>query len=313
MRRLISATSAIAFVLSLGFAGTALAKRFPESITMPGATSAEGVATGAGTSFYAGDLFKGDIYRGDLRAGTASLFIDAPDGRMALGMKVDVAHHLLVVAGGLTGQGYVYDAGTGEDVATLPLSDPSLGATFINDVTIAGGAAWFTDSARPNLYRVPIGDDGSFGAPSTLVLSGRAANLTGDFNLNGITATPGGATLLVAHSADGTVYTVDPATGASASIDGADVANVDGILLEAGRLWAVQNNDNQVTELRLSPDLSSATVERVITDDDVNGLFEIPTTVARAGSRLVVVNAKFDTGFPPTAPSFEVVIVDRGR
>jgi hypothetical protein len=70
MRRLISATSAIAVVMSLGFAGTALAKPFPESITLPGATSAEGVETGAGTSFYAGDLFKGDIYRGDLRAGT---------------------------------------------------------------------------------------------------------------------------------------------------------------------------------------------------------------------------------------------------
>lgn len=145
MRRLISATSAIALVLSLGFAGTALAKPFPELITLPGATSAEGVATGAGTSFYAGDLFKGDIYRGDLRAGTASLFIDAPDGRMATGMKVDVAHDLLVVAGALTGQGYVYDASTGEDVATLQLADPTAGATFINDVTIAGGAAWFTD------------------------------------------------------------------------------------------------------------------------------------------------------------------------
>jgi sugar lactone lactonase YvrE len=312
MKRFIGAFTATTLVLSFAFAGSAIAKPFPDSITMPGATSAEGVATGAGSSFYAGDLFKGDIYRGDIRAGTAALFIDAPDGRMALGMKVDVANDLLVVAGGPTGQGYVYDASTGEDVATLQLSDPGQGATFINDVTIAGGAAWFTDSARPNLYRVPIGAGGSVGAPSTLTLSGPAANLTGAFNLNGIAATPNGAKLLVAHSADGTVYTVDPATGASAAIAGADVPNVDGILFEAGRLWAVQNNDNQVTQLRLSPDLSSATVERVITNSDVNGLFEIPTTVARAGSRLVVVNAKFDTGFPPTAPSFEVVIVDRG-
>jgi sugar lactone lactonase YvrE len=206
----------------------------------------------------------------------------------------------------------VYNATTGEDVATLQLSDPGVGATFINDVTIAGGAAWFTDSARPNLYRVPIAADGSIGTPTTLVLSGPAADLSGSFNLNGITATPDGATLFVAHTGDGTVYTVDPATGASGTIAGANVPNVDGILFEAGRLWAVQNNDNQVTELRLSPDLSSATVERVITNDDVNGLFEIPTTIARAGSRLVVVNAKFDTGFPPTAPSFEVVIADRG-
>ena len=78
-------------------------------------------------------------------------------------------------------------------------------------------------------------------------------------------------------------------------------------LLEAGRLWAVQNFSNQVTELQLSPDLSSATVKRVIT----NPLFEIPTTVARDGNRLAVVNAKFDTGFPPTATTFEVVVVHR--
>ncbi len=33
-------------------------------------------------------------------------------------------------------------------------------------------------------------------------------------------------------------------------------------------------------------------------------------TAARLGSRLAVVNAKFDTGFPPTADQFEVVLVD---
>jgi hypothetical protein len=60
-----------------------------------------------------------------------------------------------------------------------------------------------------------------------------------------------------------------------------------------------------VTALRLSPDLSSATVEGVNTSKR----FEVPTTVAHDGSRLAVVNAKFDTGFPPTATSVEVMIV----
>ncbi len=110
----------------------------------------------------------------------------------------------------------------------------------------------------------------------------------------------------MSHSGDGTIYTIDPHTGASAAIAGANVPNVDGILLEAGRLWAVQNFSNQVTVLRLSPDLASATVEGVIT----NPAFEIPTAIARDGNRLAVVNAKFDTGFPPTAKSFEVVIVN---
>jgi hypothetical protein len=68
----------------------------------------------------------------------------------------------------------------------------------------------------------------------------------------------------------------------------------------------VQNFSNQVTELRLSSDLSSATVEGIIT----SSLFQVPTTVARHGSRLALVNAKFDTGLPPSATSFEVVTVD---
>jgi hypothetical protein len=85
------------------------------------------------------------------------------------------------------------------------------------------------------------------------------------------------------------------------------VPNVDGIVLEAGRLWAVQNFSNQVSRIRLAPDLSSGVVEAVITSP----LFQIPTTAARFGSRLAVVNAKFDTGIPPSATQFEVIVVDR--
>jgi sugar lactone lactonase YvrE len=303
MRRAVIVCAAV--VLGAVLTGAVDAEPAPAVITLPGATSAEGIATGAGSSFYAGDLFLGDIYRGDLRAGTAELFRDVPSGRMATGMKVDVPHNLLFVAGGFTGQAYVYDARTGQDIAVRQLANPA--STMINDVAIANGAAWFTDSFQPRLYRVPITPDGSIGTPSTLVVTGPAAHLSGQFNLNGIAATPDGKTLIVAHSGDATLYTVDPETGASASIVGASVPNVDGILLESGRLWAVQNFSNQVTELRLSPDLSSATVESVITSPR----FEIPTTVARDGSRLALVNAKFDTGFPPTATSYEVVIVQR--
>jgi len=117
MKRFIGAFSVAAVLAGVSLTGVATASSFPGTITLPGATSAEGIATGIGSSFFAGDLFKGDIYHGDLRAGTASLFIDAPDGRMALGMKVDVPDNLLFVAGGFTGQGYVYNARTGADIA----------------------------------------------------------------------------------------------------------------------------------------------------------------------------------------------------
>jgi sugar lactone lactonase YvrE len=304
VKRLFAATTIAAVLAGATFTATVAAQPFPETITIQGATSAEGIATGEGTTFYAGDLFKGDIYRGDLRTGATELFIDAPDGRNALGLKVDLAHGLLFAAGGFTGQGYVYDLRTGADVAQFQFGNPP--NSIINDVIVAGGAAWFTDSVQPHLYRVPINDDGSVGSASTLTLTGPAAEVTPGFNLNGIAATPDGSTLIVAHSNNATIYTVNPTTGASAAIAGANLPNVDGILFEAGRLWAVQNFSNQITALQLSPDLTSATVVGVITDSD----FQIPTTVARAGSRLAAVNAKFDTGFPPAATSFEVVVVD---
>jgi len=272
-------------------------------IVLPGASSAEGITVGRGATFYAGELFGGDIFRGDLQRGTVERLIDAPDGQMAVGLKVDDPSALLFVAGGFSGQGYVYDAITGSAVATYQFATP--GQSIINDVVITQGGAWFTDSLQPHLYFVPIDPTGLPGDFSVLTLTGPAADTSGEFNLNGIAATPDGRTLIVAHSTTEALYTVDPRTGASAAI--ASVSGPDGILYAAGRLWVAQPFQNQITRLRPSPDLTSAVVDEVITSD----LFHTPTTVAVHGSRLAVVNAKFDTGLPPTADQYEVVIVHR--
>ncbi len=87
-------------------------------------------------------------------------------------MKVDVPRDRLFVAGGFTGQAYVYDTRTGADVAVLQLANPA-GGPIVNDVVLTRGAAWFTDSAHPQLYRVPLGAHGSIGSPSTLVVTVR--------------------------------------------------------------------------------------------------------------------------------------------
>ena len=96
--------------------------------------------------------------------------------------------------------------------------------------------------------RRPVGDF------TTLTVTGPAGDVAAGFNLNGIAATPDDSTLVVAHSNNAAIYTVDPATGASALLADA-LPNVDGILFEAGRIWAVQNFLNQITELRPSGDL----------------------------------------------------------
>ena len=285
-------------------ATTASAAHPDEEIVLPGATSAEGIAKGVGATFYAGDLFSGDIYRGNLQRGTAELFIDAPAGRMAVGMAVDVRHDLLFVAGGFDGTAHVYDTNTGATVATYRLTAPP---SLINDVAITREGAWFTDSMQATLFFVPISPTGMLGAHRTLQLSGPAADTSGEVNNNGIQATPNGKTLIVAHSEQGALNTVDPTTGASRTIAGVSVPFVDGILLRGGQLFAVQNFLNQIAEVRLSPGLRSGTVQKVVTSE----LFQVPTTVARFGDRLATVNAKFDTGIPPTADQYEVVIVDR--
>jgi sugar lactone lactonase YvrE len=302
-------------LLAAALVGPAAIARPAEVIVLPGASSAEGIAAGRGTTFYAGDLFRGDIFRGNIRRGTAELFIDAPAGRMAVGMAADPRHDLLFVAGGFTGQGYVYDLRSGATVASYQFAAPSAPppaptppTSVINDVAVTRRGAWFTDSRQGQLYFVPVSRAGIPGSSfRTLALSGPAADTSGDFNLNGIQATANGKTLIVAHSANAQLYTVNPATGASAAIAGVSVPNVDGIVLQGRRLWAVQNFSNQVSRIRLAPDLSSGVVEEVITSE----LFQVPTTAALFGSRLAVVNAKFDTGLPPTADQYEVIVVDR--
>jgi sugar lactone lactonase YvrE len=287
----------------VGLAGPAQATPRELVIVLPGATSAEGIATGAGSTFYAGDILTGDIFRGDICRGTASLFIDAPPGRFAVGMKADLRHGLLFVAGGFNGQGYAYDLRTGATVATYQFASPD--GSDVNDVIVTPQGAWFTDSFRPQLYFVPVTGWLAPGPFRTLAVTGPAAEISGDFNLNGIEATPDGQRLVVAHSANGRVYTVDPTTGASEVIAGVEVPNVDGIVLRGRQLWAVQNADNRISRWRLDHKLTSGRPTGVI--ESAN--FAIPTTAALFGDRLAAVNAHFDTGFPPTAPQYEVVVV----
>ncbi len=278
-----------------------------QAIVLPGATGTEGVARLNGQTFFAGDLLTGDIYRGTVNQGTASKFIDAPDGRFAAGMKADSSDRLLFVAGGGTGAGYVYNTRTGDPVSSYQFQTPPT-PTFINDVALSKHGAWFTDSSQALLYFVPVVDGVPSRTFSTLALSGPAADLSGAFNNNGIQAVMGGTMLIVAHSGKGVLNLVDAATGASTTIAGVSVPNVDGILMKGSHeLIAVQNSDNLLSVWKLRSDLLSGTAQKPITSP----LFETPTTVARFGSRLAVANAKFDTGFPPTATQFEVIVVRR--
>lgn len=273
-------------------------------IVLDGATSAEGIAAGEGDTFYAGDLALGDIYIGDIGEGSAELFIDVsdfdPEPRAAVGMKADVRNDLLFVAGGATGHAYIYNTETAKPVADVVLTTSP--GSFINDVTLTWNGAWFTNSAAPELYFIPVSETGELGAVETVPLSGPAADITGAFNLNGIASANSSRTLIVAHSGTGELYTVNPTTGRSALIEGVSVPNVDGIIVRDGQLWAVQNFSNQISRIELSDDLSSGELEDVITSKD----FNVPATAALFGNTLAAVNAQFTH---PEDTRFEVVLV----
>jgi hypothetical protein len=300
MRRIL-AVPVVVLTLVLGLVAPAAAASPTRVIVLPGASSAEAIAAGRDGTFYAGDLFRGDIFRGDIRRGTAKLFIHPPAGTMTVGMGLDIRHDLLFVAGG-PGRAYVYNTRTRALVAGYHLGNPR--TSFINAVTITPFGAWFTDSLQPKLYFVPI----VFGVPGrvrTLNLSGPAAGEPGVFSINDIASTPSGRTLLVAPAALGKLCKINPVTGASELVAGVDVPDADGLLLDDGRLWAVQSFRNQISRWRLSDDLSSGKLDKVITDP----LFRVPLTAVRFGNRLAVVNSHLDTGYPPKNPTYEVLVV----
>lgn len=274
----------------------------PDSIPLPVDFQPEGIAVGAGNTFYVGSLRDGDIYRGDLRTGEGARLVDTT-GRAALGMRVDRPRGRLVVAGGPTGHAYVYDTDNGSTVADLVLGPPfvpdSPSTTFSNDVAITADALYFTDTFAPRIYRVPINADGTYGATEPITVTGpAAATPRGGFGLNGIDSTNRGA-LIVNNTALGMLALVDPGTGASTEIPltggGLVPGTPDGLQLEGHTAWVVQNFDNSVARVTLSPDLTHGDVVQVVRSD----LFRVPTTVALHGSTLALVNGRFDLGFPP--------------
>ena len=300
MRRTLALTAIAAVVAT----SAGLAASFPATIPLPNGWQPEGIAVGDGTTFYVGSIPTGAVYRGDLRTGRGSTLVAGAAGRAAIGVEHDRGR--LFVAGGGTGKGFVYDARSGALVRELQLATGG-GATFVNDVAVTKRAAWFTDSNRAALYRVPLSKSG-VPAPSAQVVP-----LTGDFqlvagfNLNGIDATPDGKTLVVVQSATGKLFRVEP-TGKTTAIGlgGATVPNGDGLLLHGRTLYVVQNQLNRIAVVALGKSFASGRIARTITDSD----FDVPTTIDRHGAFLYAVNARFGTT-PGPSTTYSVVKVAR--
>lgn len=298
-----------ALLLSACDGGGASAPKPVDLIPLPNGFRPEGIAT-SGNFLYVGSIPTGAVYRADITTGTGSVLVPSQVGRAAIGLKVDDRGRIFV-AGGLTGMAFVYDAATGQDLASYTLTPANTVEipTFVNDVALTADAAWFTDSRKPVLYRVPLHADGSLAGQetvTTLPLSGDLLLVAEVNNLNGIASA--GAKLVVVQSNTGFLFTVDPLSGVTKRIDiGAEtVPNGDGLLLEGQTLFVVQNRLNLVAVIDLAPDLATGTLRTRIS----NPAFDVPTTIAGAATGLYAVNARFGIVVTPDSP-YSVVRFDR--
>jgi Cu-Zn family superoxide dismutase len=260
----------------------------------------EGVAYNpASGKFYVGSTGDGTLFEGDVASGEVTVFSEGgSDGRTAaIGMKVD-GNGYLWVAGGNLGQMFVYNTADGSLVASY--TTPEVEQTFINDVTITpDGAAYFTDSFRPILFKASGTEGGE--AEAWLDFTGTVLEYGEGFNLNGIAATPDGQYLITVHSPTGNLYRIDIASQEVTLIDtgGAELTAGDGILLIGDTLYVSRNSFGQIVPVTLSADYSTGTAGTAIIDDSL--IF--PTTIAQADDSLLVVNSQFNNrGGTPELP-----------
>ena len=296
---LVAAAAAVVLAVGLGAPADAAKAHEPYLIDPSGPAAdlvfPEGIATDQ-HSFYVGSTTDGTIYRGALAGTTATPFLPGgQDGRTsAIGLKVSDGY--LFVAGGATGRFFIYDVDSRELVGSFAVPASSA-PTFLNDAAVApDGSVYVTDSQRPVLYRIGPDDYATEGVetlPVFIDFTGTALQyVPGQFNVNGIAATPNGRSLVLAQSNKGQLYRVDVATRGVSQIDlGRGPVSGDGLVLRGHTLYAVERQGEVgfIVTIRLSHDLGSGTVVRRTTDPT----FDDPTTAAIARGRLLVVNSQF--------------------
>ena len=235
----------------------------------------------------------GRVWRGTLGDPTLEEFLPASPTRPAtIGMKVRRGR--LYVAGGPAGDVEVYDISSKTLVAQFQLCSDC----FVNDLTVArNGDVYVTESQVSTfVYRIPAEavKNGS-GAAESIAIAPPLVPVAGSPNANGIAAARGGRFVVFVQSNAGKLFRLDRKTRKvkEITVSGGEVTNGDGIVLKGRTLYVVRNRDQLIAKLKLSHKFRRARVVRTKTDKS----FEDPTTAARAGRRLLVVNSDF---FPPT-------------
>ena len=263
----------------------------------------EGIGLGRHGTFYVTSSGTGAVYRGDLRHHAMRLFAAGGPGsrHSALGVHVDrtgrvfVARPRALDVYSLTGGLLAHRRAP----RVLP-NPPSL-----NDLVITRDAVYVTDFANPVVLRAPI-TRGRIGALRPwLDVSQVEPDLPAQFwFLNGIVASHDARTLLVSSQGLERLLRIQVADRAASVVDlGPTSFAADGLDLSGTELYAVLNYDPPtgpgVYVAELAPDLASGRIVAARTGR--LSPFDSPTTLVRAGNRVLVVNSQLDhlPGVPP--------------
>ncbi|WP_369148811.1 SMP-30/gluconolactonase/LRE family protein [Streptomyces sp. R44] len=291
-----------------GAPGPANARELPDTYVVsrdPGVLP-EGIAVTPDGTLYVSSDGRGTLYRGrvgepDLKPFPARGLENRPS---TLGVHTDRRGRVLSVGGAsLT----VHDR-HGRLLATRTARSGPLGAPRLNDLVVTEDAVYVTDWANPVVHRAEI--RGATLGPLEPWLDIRAAfpQFPAQYwLLNGIVADESGSTLLVASNGTEAVWRIGTADKDVSRVDLGDQSfGPDGMVLHGRTLYAVLNYGapHGVYIARLDEELRTGTVTHRLTD----GPFDLPTTLARHGCRLYVVNSQLDE--PPGRPPYTVSAID---
>jgi sugar lactone lactonase YvrE len=301
MRCVLSVSCAAMLFTTPAFAQTAAAPAPPavEKLTLPpDVTFPEGIAQDPSSgAIYTASAATGTLVRVDVKSGVSRVVagpgVLVPTGDTTfpavLGMKID-ANKRLWIAGGRSGKFFVVDSQTGRVIKQLAVPDPS--KSLINDLAIVNGAAYFTDTLAPTLWRIQAKGNEIGALEPWLDFTGTALRYYEGANLNGIVATADGQSLIVVQMGKGLLFRVDLETKKVTPIDtaGADLTGADGLVLDGQTLFVVRQTAVEIATVTLSPDFAWGTVVNRFKDPALAW----PATAVKAGDRLLVVNTQFN-------------------
>lgn len=268
----------------------------------------EGIAVDPSSeTFYVGSTRDGAVYRGEVDDPSAGMdvFLEAgaDDRTTVTGLGVD-AFGRLFVAGRDSNHLFVYDTADGTLLADF--EPPPVEDTLLNDVAVAGDAAYVTDSFRPMIFRVPLDGQEIGELQEWLDTDDTPITYESGFNLNGIVATPDGTTLLTVQYNTGQLFRIDTGSGSVTEVDlrGERLETGDGMVLDGDLLHVVLGGPGEIVTVRLNEELTAGDIVTVTMREE----WRAPTTIAAAGGRLLVVNSQLDMTATPEEVSLPFVV-----